>query len=99
MKTIVKEFMCGKTEIGKYGSKFCIVFYLNDEQKCFFAQTKSELKQLFRELKKHTKNIEINPPEYWIKELEEYRDCGSHNTNSMIHFSEWFENFQYQLNQ
>jgi hypothetical protein len=54
---------------------------------------------LFIVSQSRSKKIEINPPEYWIKELEEYKDCGSHNTNHMIHFSEWFEEFQYQLNQ
>ena len=97
MNNIANRFINNEVEIGEYGSKFCVVFFIDNDQKCIFSNSKSDLKKLFKELAKITSEIDINPPEYWASKDEEYRDCGSHHTNSMMHFAEWFENFNYQL--
>ena len=78
--------------------KFCLIIEIDDDHHTLYADSKAKLKKLCRDFVNGKDCFEIYSPEYWKNNQEEYVDCSCGN-NSMIQFSEWFENLQYKLQQ
>tara|TARA_R100001591_G_C4272758_1_gene162894 strand:+ start:156 stop:470 length:315 start_codon:yes stop_codon:yes gene_type:complete len=78
--------------IEKY--KFQIILEGDFGQVTIGSNSKSELKQIVKILIKDF-NFNVEGVEFWKNDDDEWEDCGM-GSNSLINFSEWFNNFNWK---
>ena len=96
MKIQAKKLL-KKSQIGKHGQKYLLIMWIDGDIKSAYADNRSDLKQLCKELSKLPyDDIEFGSAEYLDKDGE-YSDCGMSQKNAMINFSNWFETFIWKI--
>ena len=81
-----------KRQIGTYGQKFLAIIEIDGEQISIYSDTKKTLKKSVKEVTKKSTSFEVQGVEYWKNNHDEYVECGF-GSNSMISFSQWFDNY------
>lgn len=97
METQAKKLLKSKSQIGKHGKKYLLIMWIDGDIKSAYADNRSDLKQLCKELSKLPyEDMEFGSAEYLDKDGE-YSDCSMSQKNAMINFSNWFETFIWKI--
>tara|TARA_Y100000592_G_C5470389_1_gene319103 strand:+ start:1959 stop:2255 length:297 start_codon:yes stop_codon:yes gene_type:complete len=94
-KKDVKDLLHVKKKIGKYGDKFQLILFVNDEDHfAIYGNHKGSLKKVCKQIAK-VSSIRIEIVEYWKNDEDEYCDCGF-GSQSMMSFEEWAQEFNWK---
>ncbi len=88
--------------IGIQGDKFQVTIKIDGEMFVFWTAKASSFKKICKDLAKKYPSTRIDSIEYWGRDPHypdciDYNYCSESNRNSMLKLSNWYEEFNYLL--